>query len=87
MLVVIFWYIALTLSKEVKRRKTKNQHQLNDIAGIGGYLSSNTGGDHLSEPPVEVEVLPRHRPHKVHTVLFGNVVDVTEAGVILKLSN
>ena len=62
-------------------------HQLNDIAGIGGYLSSNTGGDHLSEPPVEVEVLPCHSPHKVHTVLFGNVVDVTEAGVILKLSN
>ena len=75
------------LVKRGEKKKNWNQHQLNDIAGIGGYLSSNTGGDHLSEPPVEVEVLPRHRPHKVHTVLFGNVVDVTEAGVILKLSN
>ena len=73
--------------KRGEKKKNINQHQLNDIAGIGGYLSSNTGGDHLSEPPVEVEVLPCHSPHKVHTVLFGNVVDVTEAGVILKLSN
>ena len=88
MLVVIFWYIARTFmlfTRDEKKKKTN--HQLDNIAGVGGYLARDAGGDHLGEPFVEGEVLPRHRPHQVHALLLCHVVDVAKARVVLELSN
>ena len=88
MLVVIFWYIALTYDQMKRRRhKNLNQYQLDDIARIRGNLPGHTCGDHLGEPLVEAEVLARHGPDQVHAVLLRHVVDVAKAGVVLKIQN
>ena len=90
MLVVIFWYIARTFmlfTRDEKKKKRKINHQLDNIARVGGYLASDAGGDHLGEPFVEGEVLPGHRPHQVHALLLRHMVDVAEARVVLELSN
>ena len=85
MLVVIFWYIARTFMLFTRdEKKKKINHQLDNIARVGGYLASDAGGDHPGEPVVEGEVLPSHRPHQVHALLLRHVVDVAKARVVLK---